>query len=180
VKAGKMSKEDAEKKLIAVRKEMFRNPGEKKARGEKKFDREMEGKKRRYMAAAEQFKAAVEAGEVTKEDAEKRLIEMRKAMFGGGDKNGKADDRDMELKKRRYMAFSREIEAAVKAGLLSKEDAEKKLISVRTEIEMEAKKQRYMKFEREIEAAVKAGKVSKEDAEKRLIELRKKMFGDRD
>ncbi|MDE0937935.1 MAG: hypothetical protein OSA89_18650, partial [Mariniblastus sp.] len=81
---------------------------------------------------------------------EKKLIEMRTKIFrSGGDKGAKSDkaaksdkgaksDRanagDMEAKKRRYMAGEEKIEAAVKAGKLSKEDAEKKLIEMRTKM----------------------------------------------
>jgi hypothetical protein len=41
----------------------------------------MEAKKRRYMAGAEEIEAAVEAGKLSKEDGEKKLIEMRTKIF---------------------------------------------------------------------------------------------------
>ncbi len=45
-----------------------------------------------YMEVAREIEAAVEADKVTKEDAEKRLVEMRKHMF----KQDDAKDRDRE------------------------------------------------------------------------------------
>ena len=58
--------------------------------GKEKVDRQMEGKKNRYMKAAAGIEAEVKAGKISKEDAEKRLGEMRKAMFP--ETNAKADD----------------------------------------------------------------------------------------
>ena len=178
VEAGKISKEDAEKELIAVRKKMFRDAGRKQK------DREMEAKKRRYMAFAKEIEAAVEAGKISKEDAEKELIAVRKKMFR--DAGRKQKDREMEAKKRRYMAFAKEIEAAVEAGKISKEDAEEKLIAVRKKMFRDAGRKQedrsdkhgisveeYRRAEAKIRELVKKGEVSKEDAEKRLIEMRK-------
>ncbi len=182
VKAGKLSKAEAEEKLIAVRRKMFEQEGRKD--GEQ---REMDARKQRYMKFAEEIEAAVEAGKLSKEDAEEKLIAMRRKMFEQeGRKDG--EQREMDARKQRYMKFAEEIEAAVEAGRLSKEDAEEKLIAVRRKMfeqegrkdgeqrEMDARKQRYMKFAEEIEAAVEAGRLSKEDAEEKLIAMRRKMF----
>ena len=260
VKAGKLSKEDADKKLSAVRTEMFRN-GDKKPIAKKKETggdkgQGLEAKKRRYDSYARGIEAAIKSGKLSEEAAEKKLIEMRKQLFHKGDekpaakrdrrgisvddyrrgeakiqdlvKTGvisredavkrltemrklvirdpgkekesagdKGSDRDLEAKKRRYMAFVKEIEAAVKSGDLSKEAAEKKLISVRKEMfsngdkkpaarkkevggdkgqNLEAKKRRYDSYARKIETAVKSGDLSREEAEKKLIEMRKQLF----
>ncbi len=48
-------------------------------------DRELEAKKRRYMAFKEKIEAAIDAGKLSKEDAEKELIALRKKFFGDGD-----------------------------------------------------------------------------------------------
>ena len=58
---------------------------------------------------------------------------MRREMFEDGGRDER-EDREMEAKKRRYMEFAKEIEAAVEAGKLSQEDAEEKLIAVRREM----------------------------------------------
>jgi hypothetical protein len=117
---------------------MFPDRGDKAAKSDRANAGDMEAKKRRYMAGAEKIEAAVKAGKLSKEDAEKKLIEMRTKIFrSGGDKAAKSDRAnagDMEAKKRRYMADAEKIEAAVEAGKLSKEDAEKKLIEMRTKM----------------------------------------------
>ena len=181
VKEGKVSKEDADKRLIEMRKAMFRS-GDRKDRDNGK---DMAALKRRYDEGAKRIEAAVEAGRITKEDGEKRLIEMRKSLFDD-DKQDPDVDKQMEAKKRRYMAFAKQIEAAVDAGKISKEDAEKKLIELRKEMfrdggrKKEARRDQrgisvedYRRAEREIRELVEKGKVSKEDAERRLIEMRK-------
>ena len=181
VKEGKVSKEDADKRLIEMRKAMFRS-GDRKDRDNGK---DMAALKRRYDEGAKRIEAAVEAGRITKEDGEKRLIEMRKSLFDD-DKQDPDVDKQMEAKKRRYMAFAKQIEAAVDAGKISKEDAEKKLIELRKEMFRDGGRKKeaprdqrgisvedYRRAEKEIRELVEKGNVSKEDAERRLIEMRK-------
>ncbi len=201
VRAGKLSKEDAAKKLIAMRREISGQPGEKKSHGEKDADRELDARRRRYMANANEIEAAVRAGKLSKEDAAKRLLAVRKELFGQpGEKKShgeKHTDREFEARKRRYMEFANEIEAAVKSGKLSKEDAEKKLIAIRKEMfgqpgkkksrgekgtdrELEARKRRYEQAAKRIRAAIGKGDLSANDGEKELLKIRKEIFGDRD
>ena len=138
IKSGEVSKEDGKKRLIEMRKRMFPVQGDKNAQSDRGEETDRGASRRRYGEGAKTIEAAIKSGEVSKEDGEKKLIEMRKRMFPTrGDKAAKSDRAgadDMEAKKRRYMAGAEEIEAAVEAGKLSKEDAEKKLIEMRTKI----------------------------------------------
>ena len=145
VKEGKVSKEDAEKRLGQMRARMFPSKGKAqdkpqdrgKAKNKAKVDADMDARKQRYMEGVRYMEGAVKAGRLSKEDAEKRLIELRKAMFPEAGKKSKLDpkkpktDADMEAKKRGYMERVRRIEAAVEAGQVSKENAEKRLIELR-------------------------------------------------
>ncbi len=149
VEAGEVSKEDAEKRLIEMRKAMFPETGTKsKLRDNKsktKNGKEMaslEARKKVFQQSEKIIQDAVKSGKISKEDAEKRLGQMRADMFpefedkskGGNnkDKAGKEKvDRQMEGKKNRYMKAAAGIEAEVKAGKISKEDAEKRLIEMR-------------------------------------------------
>jgi polyhydroxyalkanoate synthesis regulator phasin len=198
VEAGKMSKEDAEKTLIEMRKEMFPARGKGNAKTDRVEGGDMELRKRRYMAGAEEIEMAVEAGKMSKGDAERKLIEMRKKMFPARGKVDAKTDRveggDMELRKRRYMAGAEEIEMAVEAGKMSKGDAERKLIEMRKKMfpsrskgdaksdrakggDMEVRERRYNAAAKEIEASVESGVLSEKDAKEKLGEMRKKMFG---
>ena len=94
----------------------------------------MDAKKRKYMAVAREIEAAVKAGKLSKEDAQKKLNGLRKEMFGHGydpPKRSSSTNREIEEKQIRYEEMKREIGAAVKAGKLSEEDAKKKLDGLR-------------------------------------------------
>ena len=76
VEAGDLSEEEAEKKLLAMRKRLAQLPAEKPA------ERDMDARVERYKAYVERIKKAVEAGDLSEEEAEEKLIEMRQRMFG--------------------------------------------------------------------------------------------------
>jgi beta-lactamase regulating signal transducer with metallopeptidase domain/polyhydroxyalkanoate synthesis regulator phasin len=198
IKSGKISEVEGKNRLAEMRKQM--SPARDK--GDAKTDRaeggDMEVRKRRYMAAAEEIEMAVEAGKMSREDAETKLIEMRKKMFPARDKGDAKTDRaeggDMEVRKRRYMGAAEEIERAVEAGKMSKQEAEKTLIEMRKKMfpargkdgaksdrakggDMEVRERRYEAAVKKYEAAIKSGEMSKKDAKQKMSELREKMFG---
>jgi beta-lactamase regulating signal transducer with metallopeptidase domain len=126
VKAGKLSAEEAKLKLAELRREMFGD-------GDKTRDTsDMEASRRKYAELEREIKAAVAAGKLSAEDAERKLIELREEMFG--DRAKAKDAADMEARRRKYAELEREIKAAVAAGKLSAEDAERKLIELRKEM----------------------------------------------
>ena len=132
-----------------------------------------------YEAVERRLGGAVESGELTIDQAKIMLNALKQAP---------SKRNDLGMQKHRFMEMSREIEAAVKDGKVSKQDAEKKLIALRKKMfrqgdsedrsdgEMEERKRKYMAVAREVEEAVRDGKVSKKDAEKKLNALRKEMF----
>ena len=91
VKAGKLSKEDAERKLIELRKKMFPSGDNKKSKLENNKsktgkDKEAAALKRRYEEGVKRIKTAIDSGKITEEQGEKRLDEMKKSLHGGQDK----------------------------------------------------------------------------------------------
>ena len=188
VEAGKISKEDAEKRLIEMRKrvEAGKRGGRPEGRGRPEGGENAQEKGisvEDYRRAEEKIKAAVEAGKVSKEDAEKRLIEMRKAVRGD-----KAKGEGRRFSAEDYRRAEKRMKAGIEAGKISKEDAEKRLIEMRKAIHSERgdgkkkdRDERGVKFraiEEKTWAAVKAGKLSKDDAMKKLEDLKKEMFDD--
>ena len=136
VEAGKISKEDAEKRLIEMRKrvEAGKRGGRPEGRGRPEGGENAQEKGisvEDYRRAEKRMKAGIEAGKISKEDAEKRLIEMRKAIHSEGE-DGEKEGRDERGVK--FRAIEEEIWAAVKAGKLSKEAAHKKLAGLKKEI----------------------------------------------
>ncbi|MCH2179885.1 MAG: hypothetical protein MK106_13885 [Mariniblastus sp.] len=170
VKEGKVSKEDAEKRLGQMRERMFPSKDgardSRRAKGRTNADKEMEYSKREYMAAAEKIETMVKEGKVSKEDAEKRLGQMRERMFPSKDgaKKGKREkgqtktDTAMEAKKREYMATVEKFEALVTEGKISKEDADERLGRLRMRmfpIQEGAKKSKLRKGSTKPEAKMK-------------------------
>ena len=182
VEAGKLSEEEAEEKLIAVRREMFEEK-----RGDEGEPRELKAKKRRYEQVTREIKEAHEAGKITEEEAEEKLIHLRREMFEH-QRHSEAEARELQAKKRRYEQAARKIKEAHEAGKISEEDAEEKLIDLRREMfeeehhdgkesrELQADKRRYEQAARKIKEAHEAGKISEEEAEEKLSLLRRKMF----
>ncbi len=182
VEAGEITLEQAQIMMDALRRSV------RKERRQRGGERDVDARKKRFGMFERRVKNAVESGDLSRMDAEKKLVDMRRQLFGdSGQKRGDV------AAKRRFSEVEREIKEAVRAGTLSKRDAEKKLLAVRKEMfegqrddtkrdrkrgdesPMRDARRRFGEFEREIEAAVRDGKISKRDAQKKLVELREKM-----
>lgn len=176
VEAGKVSREDAEKKLGEMRRMVRADGARTGGRGLSAED---------YRRAEKRMKAGVESGKITREEAEKRMAEMRRRMQS--QKQGPrpaGTGREVELKKK-FHAAERKIMAAVEAGKISKEEGKKKLMEVGKslrraggngggkEAEMKTK---FRAAEEEIWKAVKAGKLSEEEGKKKLGLMKEEMF----
>ena len=130
--------------------------------------------------------AAAKAGKISKEEAMKKLSSLKgKQQAHGNDaKSDHAKGAHGDPRKAKYQAVEREIIAAVKAGKLSKEEAGKKLESVKKTLWGQAannkgntskriSREQAEKMGRDIAAAVKAGKLSREEAHKKSQAIRK-------
>ena len=122
VESGKITREEARKRLEAMRKAA----GTKKAKGDGQGRSKGGGKeaelKRKYQAAEKEMRAAVEAGKISKEVGRKKLMEIGKELRGEGQGSSGESDR-----KKQYQAAEKKIWAAVKEGRASKEEGEKRL-----------------------------------------------------
>ncbi len=78
-----------------------------------------------YRAIEGRIRAAVEAGKISREDAEKKRVATRKHMFGG---ERCSSDREDVID---YDAIGRRIRAAVAAGRMTKEEAERKWAEIK-------------------------------------------------
>ena len=136
VKAGKVSKDDAQKKLGALKKQIWADKGKEQKRGGK------DPRAEKFRAAEEKIWGAVKAGKLSKEAASKKLAGLKKEIWGGdlkkdsGAKKKVSGDKKEGYDKReaKFHALEKEIWSAVKAGKLSKEDAMKKLKGLKDQI----------------------------------------------
>ena len=166
VEEGKISKEEARKRLEGMRKaQVAEKPGDRTPSAEE------------YRRREAMIKEAVKAGKVTREAAEKRLAQMRRMV---ADKRAGAEEQGADTPLR----GERKIRDAVAKGKISKEEARKRMEGMRKAHAEKGAPERgglriedYRRGEARIREAVKAGKISREDAVKRLGEMRKAVGG---
>ena len=129
VKAGKVPKDDAQKKLGTLKKQIWTDKGKEQKRGGK------DPRAEKFRAAEEKIWGAVKAGKLSKEAASKKLAVLKKEIWGGDLKKHSSDKKEGSGKsKAKFNAVEKEIWVAVKAGKLSKEDAMKKLEGLKKEV----------------------------------------------
>lgn len=128
--AGEISPEDAKEKFRSLN----RGKPDEQAKSEQGA-RDMEVRKRRYLEFEHRVKERVEKGEVSGEEAERQLIELRQRMFDNHDhkkqENGKA-----EAVRRKYEQAVRKVKEAVEAGKVPERAAEQKLMELRRSLLM--------------------------------------------
>ncbi len=122
------SNEGADEKLIELREKMFSESDDRW--NEKRSVRDMRQQKRLYVELARDIEAAVVAEELSKNDANEKLMKLREKMFGDAGREKEDEGRKLEKQKRRYLELARKIEAEVVAEKLSKKDAKEKLESL--------------------------------------------------
>lgn len=178
VKAGKMSREDAHKKIEGLKKKFF--GGENRKSGKIS---DTDALKKKYRAIEEKIWAAVKAGKMSEKDAKRKLEALKKEMWPQK-KTGKDSD-DARLKK--YREIEAEIFAAVRAGKMSREDAGKKIEALKKRFfggenkksdnaGDNARIMKYRAIEAKMKAAVKAGKMTEQEAKKKLEALRRELW----
>ncbi|MHC5039225.1 MAG: M56 family metallopeptidase [Planctomycetota bacterium] len=207
VKAGKMSKKDAEKKLIALRKEMFDDQKRRTKRGAERSHRERPrttDARAQYQAYAKRIADAVKAGKMSKKDAARALEGLKKRMSAYEKQRGERKRGHGEPEKKRTTdakahleAYAKRIHEAVKAGKMSKKDASRALEGLKKRMaayekqrgerkrgrgEREGRRKtdaeaKYEAYAKRIYEAVKAGKISKKDAARALEAYKKRLSG---
>ncbi|QDU83361.1 Methicillin resistance mecR1 protein [Planctomycetes bacterium Pla163] len=159
VKAGRISKSDAQQKLDGMRHELL---------GEK----DMAASKKRYAETEARVRTMLESGWISKADAEAQLAELRQQLFGPD---------PMEVRKKRYAEAERRIGALLESGFMSKAEAVRELDEFHRELfgsaDDAAGKKRYAEAEAKVKAAVGAGLMGPNEADDRLEALRLEIFG---
>jgi beta-lactamase regulating signal transducer with metallopeptidase domain len=129
-----------------------------------------------YEAVARRLRAAVEAGELTGEQARGMMEALRKA-------NAAQEDQGADRARAYLTKVKKELAAAVEAGEISREDAAKRYEDAQKAIrermaagrrgrDMRAE---YEGFERRIRAAVAEGRITREEAREKLDGFRRRM-----
>ena len=127
--------------------------------------------RQRYMQLSERLRTAVEAGEISPEEAKQKLEEARSKM--GRDANDKGGERIEQL--------AEKLRAAVEAGEITPEEAKQKLEEARRKMGRDANDkggERIEQLAEKLRAAVEAGEITPEEARQKLEEARRKMGRD--
>lgn len=147
VESGNLSEADAERKLIAVRREMFEHDHSR----DRAHDDDRDGDRKQHSHDGDHGHSGDEA-----HDDDRARDHKQHSHDGDHDHNGDVahdndhtgdhdhkdpatehrdhENRDLEAKKHRYMQLAEEIKIAVAEGVLSPGDAEKKLVEIRREM----------------------------------------------
>jgi len=168
-KAGKLSKEEAEKKLAILKEEMFGHHDKKDGEHDKKKVRALREK---YAAMEKEIIAAARAGKITREEAGKEIAALKEKMFGNHDK--KDGDRKRE-KGIDWSSLKKEVEGAVKKGDLSREEADG-IYKIEKAVEDGELTRDQADMIYRIEGAVKEGKITRKQADERY----RAKFGEKD
>ncbi|MCB1022943.1 MAG: M48 family metalloprotease [Acidobacteria bacterium] len=143
VEAGKLSAEDAAKKLEAIERSLSATK-----------NRSNEGLK----MAIEKVEAAQSEGKISKEEAEKRIQELKLNFV-------------QQAQATKFKLAAEKLKMAVKANQISEAEANAKLIGLKRELAERAVSIDRLRAAEKLKLAVRDGKISKEDAERKLIEL---------
>ena len=193
VEAGELSKQDAERRLMAMKKEIWGGKAE-NTWTEKEHDpravkfREMEMKLYR----------AVENGEISKEDAERKLVEMKKAIWGDNskkkDNKGNQDREQQREKKMKFSSAESKIMEMIKSGKVSEEDGMARLKAFKNQLwpdlkdrksqgdakskqkeQMAVRMRRFRMFENQTAQQVASGELTLEEANEKLEAVKTRM-----
>jgi len=162
VKKGEITQEQSDIMMIALKKSVETS---KKAKVD--FD-----------SMNREVKAALDAGKITKEEANAKWAAIRKKTAG----------KERSISVEDYRRIEAEIKKAVEAGKLSRKEAEAKLIATRKMIADDNRRERggerritveeYRGIEVRVKMAVDEGRISAEEGEARLIGARKMVADD--
>ncbi|MFT5289074.1 MAG: beta-lactamase regulating signal transducer with metallopeptidase domain [Planctomycetota bacterium] len=198
VQSGQITLEQASSKLADVRKRIFVRQKSKEdkwreveareehARETREYDRTRE----EYSRVARELDALVDSGQVTREQANRRLAGFKERLT---EEVARSEDQEKRRRGPRDEEALREIEqaaqrleAAVESGRVSREDANRRMAGFsRRQVEEQARRGEartdsnprleYERAAQALEAAVESGRISAEDAKKRMAALKARM-----
>lgn len=200
VESGKLSKQDAEQKLDAIRKGLVQDSDHYDAKyAKEKKDlhkqeltkREMELKK-----VYQEIEKAVKEGKISKQDAQEKIRAFQSGRYSELNPNKEKLDRirrdqvemqrDMESRKKSFQAITEELKRAVEKGELSQREAEMKVLALEKQLYDKLGKKRREKslvesekqfeaYMRDLELAVRKKEISREEAMKKAEMMRRNL-----
>ncbi|MCB9883688.1 MAG: hypothetical protein H6832_17290 [Planctomycetes bacterium] len=171
VREGKLSKEDARRKLTAYEDALRKD----------QQNEEMKLRAEKFRSIKDDIREAVKRGAISEKDAKKKLAAAQEKLFS--DRKRPEPETDEAKTKQKYEAAVKRIKDAVKDGKLDKKQAEAKLIALKKSIyvdestDLPARLEKFRLLQDEINAAVREGRLDKNEAKSKLADLQLLYFG---
>jgi beta-lactamase regulating signal transducer with metallopeptidase domain/polyhydroxyalkanoate synthesis regulator phasin len=161
--------------------ERERDARERSEASEQEPEHEHKITKKQYSAIAARLNAMVEAGEITPEDARRRLEGLRGQVAGQEEKEAESERRKQRSAREEYARVEKELKALVEAGRISEPDAKARLDGFRRSLSERTEKgesrgvtvEQYKRAAAELEKLVEAGRITRAQADERLIAMRR-------
>lgn len=139
--------------------------------------------KQEYESIAKRLKGMVEAGELSADEAERRLQKLKLQVATQQREVPNTDRNQQRAVREEYLRMERELMALVAAGRISETDAKERLAGFRRSLVEgresaeagRAAAEDYKRAAAQLEALVEAGRLSRTDADERLIAMRREM-----
>ncbi|MCA8972173.1 MAG: hypothetical protein KDC95_20465 [Planctomycetes bacterium] len=171
VREGKISKEDARRKLTAFEEALRKD----------QQNEEMKLRAEKLRWVKDELREAVKRGDLSEKEAELKLRATQERVFS--DRVRSKPESDEAKAEKKYADAVRRIKEAVKDGKLDEAQAETKLHAIHKSIyegaseDLPTRLQKFMVIQDEIKAAVREGRMDKSEAKRKLADLQMSYFG---
>jgi polyhydroxyalkanoate synthesis regulator phasin len=195
VRAGELSSQQAAAMMSALAHEHFIHADKKREHPAKaKNEPQLAELKAHYEGMMKRIEAAVRRGDLSKEEAKKKVELMKREIQTKMKHLRQAQSKKEDPRKQRYDAVLKRVKAAVDRGDLSAEDARKKLQAYRKQLagedmgikkrtkaqndkkDIAERKRQYMAIEKRVKAALESGRVDEAKAKEHLKKAYLRLF----
>jgi len=190
VKAGKITRQEAGEKIEDMRGEFWARDKDDNRLNDDDWDEDEDPRKEEFQRAEKRIRIAVEVGRITKQQAEKRLAEMKLRAGGTVRRDPTESKRSRQLQQDNRKKLAEAIlathtdqlgpldeRAKKRLALVSKGVVEQYLESQSTAHQADPRKEEFQRAEKRIRIAVEAGRITKQQAGKRLTEMKLRADG---
>ena len=175
VEAGEITREQMQTRLDEMKKRMSQSSD---ATRREASPEDQRARRARYQEAADRMAEMVKAGEITREQMQTRLDEMKKRMS--------SDNKSKQISKEDYNLASSKMARMVKAGEITREQMQTRLDGMKkrmsqsadggaSDADKRARRARYQEASDKMLKMVEAGEITREQMQTRLDEMRERM-----
>ena len=190
VRVGKITRQEAGEKIEAMKEEFWARDKDDNKLDDEDWDEDEDPRKEEFQRAEKRIRIAIEAGRITKQQAEERLTEMKLRADGTVRRDPTELKRGRQLQQDNRKKLAEAILAAhtdqlgplderakKRLALVSKGVVEQYLESQSTAHQADPRKEEFQRAEKRIRIAIEAGRITKQQAEERLAGMKLRADG---